>query len=306
MKKKLLLVLMSATLILPLVSAYAQDKDDDDDDRPVMRPPTLRPGEKPADADFNCPYRKGYQRPQRFSGFTLRLAPGAKTPADRCHATITSPKGTATAAAADWALTVDKISGADVNGDGQPEIVIAGYSGGERCCFSYTVVGLGNAARVIRKIESRSALSFEKHADGSVLIHGPDSTMDYFLVPHPMAVIPEVFLKMQGDNLVDVSSQFRPEYDRLIDAARTQLTSADLEKFKQSRYNDKMFTDQLPTMRGVLTIVLNYLYSGREQEGWKALEELWPASDQGRVKALILERRGRGLLKQLSASNSAP
>ena len=57
-------------------------------------------------------------------------------------------------------------------------------------------------------------------------------------------------------------------------------------------------------MRRVLTIVLNYLYSGREEQAWKALEELWPASDQGRVKGLILERRGRGLLAQLNAPSA--
>ncbi|MCU1302961.1 MAG: hypothetical protein JWQ87_3245 [Candidatus Sulfotelmatobacter sp.] len=307
MKKKLFLALLSAILIFPIVSAHSQQKDkddDDDDDRPVFRPPSLKPGEKPADFDFSCPYRKGYQHPAKFSGFTVQLLPGTKAPAERCRATIASAKGTVTTAAADWALTVDKISGADVNGDGQADLVIDAYSGGERCCFTYTIVGLGTAPKVIRKIESRSALIFEKQTDGSVLIHGPDSTLDYFLVPHPMAVVPQVFMKMHGDNLENVSSQFQAQYDRLIEEAREQLTSADLEKFRQSRYNDKMFTDQLPTMRRVLTIVVNYLYSGREEQAWKALEELWPASDQGRVKGLILERRGRGLLKQINGANA--
>jgi hypothetical protein len=303
MKKKLFLTLISAILIFPLVLAHGQDKDDDDDDdRPVMRPPALKPGEKPADADFSCPYVKGYQHPERFTGFTLRLLPGTKTPTDRCRATITSAKGRVTTAARDWALTVDKISGTDINGDGKAELVIHGYSGGERCCFTYTIVSLGGTARVVRKIESHSPLTFEKQADGTVLIRGVDSSLDYFLVPHPLAVIPQVVLKMQGDNLVDVSAQFQGQYDRLIEEARGQLTSADLEKFRQSRYNDKLFTDQLPTVRRVLTIVVNYLYSGREDKAWQALDELWPASDENRVKGLILERRGRGLLAQLNGS----
>jgi len=118
-------------------------------------------------------------------------------------------------------------------------------------------------------------------------------------------VIPQVFLKMQGDTLVDVSAQFQPKYDSLIDEARAQLTSADIDKFRQSRYNDKMYTDQLPTVRRVLTIVVSYLYSGREEQAWKALEELWPASDENRVRNLIIERRSRGLLKQLRGSSTA-
>lgn len=323
MMKQIFLALWLSVLIFPFVPSHAQDKqdqnkraqdkprrdkddDDDDDDRPIFRPPALRPGEKPADADFSCPYAKGYQHPQRFAGFTLRLLPGAKTPADRCRASITSTKGRVTTAARDWALTIDKVSGTDLNGDGKPELVIAGYSGGERCCFTYTIVGLGTTARVLRTIASNTALTFEKQADGTVLIAGVDSSLDYFLVPHPMAVTPQVFLKVQGDNLLDVSSQFQPQYDRLIDEARSQLSSGDIEKFRQSRYNDKMFSDQLPTVRRVLVIVLNYLYSGREEQAWKALDELWPTSDENRVKGLILERRGRGLLKQLSGSSSTP
>lgn len=307
MKKKVFLAFLSAVLIFPSLLANGQGRgkdkdDDDDDDRPVFRPPTLKPGEKPADADFSCPYRKDYQRPQRFSSFTLRLVPGPKKDPDRCQATI-SFHGTAMTAAKNWSLNVDKISGTDVNGDGLPDVVIDGYSGGQRCCFTYTIVSLADSAKIIRKIESRSALSFEKQPDHSVLIHGVDSSLDYFLVPHPMAVVPQVFLKVQADKLLDVSGDFRPQYDRLIEEARAQLTPADLEKFKQSRYNDKMFTDQLPTMRNILTIIVNYLYSGREEMAWKTLEELWPASDQGRVKNLILERRGRGLLKQVDGSN---
>jgi hypothetical protein len=311
MKKRLFLALLSTILIFPLIFplslAHGQDKDkdDDDDDRPVFRPPSLKPGEKPLDADFLCPYTKGYEHPERFAGYTLRLRSGGKTPTDRCRATITSPKGTVTTAAKDWALTVDKISGTDINGDGKPELVIDGYSGGERCCFTYTIAGLSGTPRVIRKIESPSPLTFEKQADGTVLIHGAESSLDYFILPHPMAVVPQVTLRMEGNNLVDVSAQFQADYDKLIDEARAELTSADLEKFRQSSYNDKMFTDQLPTVRRVLTIVLNYLYSGREEQGWKALEELWPPSDQERLKSLIQQRRGRGLLAQLNAPSSA-
>jgi hypothetical protein len=309
-KKNLFLAFLTAILVFPLL-AHGQTKhrpdkdDDDDDDKPVFRPPALRPGEKPADVDFTCPYVKGYQHPQRFPGYTLRLVPGTKTPTDRCRATVTSAKGKVVIAAKDWALTVDKISGTDINGDGKPELVIAGFSGGERCCFTYTIVELSATAQVLRSIASNTALNFEKQEDGSVLIKGKDSSMDYFLVPHPMAVIPQVYLQMQGDTLRDVSAQFQPQYDKLIDEARSQLAAADLDKFRQSRYNDKMFTDQLPTVRRVLVIILDYLYSGREEQAWKTLDEMWPASDQGRVKNLILERRSRGLLKQLNGSSTA-
>lgn len=305
MKQQLSVLIISAILVLPMVLAHAQDKDDDDDDHPAFHPRVLRPGEKPADADFSCPYAKGYQRPERLDGFSIRLRPGTKNPADRCRAVIVTPAGAAVPVAKDWSLKIEKISGEDVNGDGKPDLVVAGYSGGEHCCFTYTIVSLQKVPRTIHKISSRSALTFEKRTDGRVLIRGAESSLDYFLVPHPMAVVPQIYLKLQGDDLIDVSEQFRPEYDKLIDQARSELTEGDIAKFRASRYNDKMFTDQLPTVRRVLTIILNYLYSGREEQGWQALNDLWPISDQARVKNLIQQRRGRGLWAQLNAPNAA-
>ena len=74
-KKNLFLAFLTAILVVPLL-AHGQTKhrpdkdDDDDDDRPVFRPPALRPGEKPLDADFTCPYVKGFEHPERFNGYT--------------------------------------------------------------------------------------------------------------------------------------------------------------------------------------------------------------------------------------------
>jgi hypothetical protein len=50
----------------------------------------------------------------------------------------------------------------------------------------------------------------------------------------------------------------------------------------------------------VLTIVLAYLYSGREDQAWKALEEMWPRFDQQRIRKLIVETRAKGLLRYTS------
>jgi hypothetical protein len=294
--------LVFPALIFPTL-AHAQRDDDDDDDRPVARP-ALKPGEKPLDADFICPYTKDYQRPQQFGRFTLRMTVHPKTPEARCQATITSSKSH-TAIVSDWALTVNPISGARVDHDGDPDVVIEGYSGGERCCFNYSVIALSEPPRVLRKIETRSPLTFEKQPDGNVVIRGADVSFDYFIIPHFAAVIPQVYLKLDGTRLLDDGAQFQAQYDKQIEEARGQLTQADLDKFRQSNYHQKMFTDQIPTVHRVLTIVLNYLYSGREAQAWQTLDEMWPASDRERVKNLILERRGRGLLSQLNTGSNA-
>lgn len=297
--KKYLLLLLSFLVMLSVSLACAQDKDDDDEEK-IPKPHLLKPDEQPPGMKYDCPYQKGFERPQKIGSYTLRLLPGNNKANDRCQATLVSGSGQAITVASDWALTVDKISGTDINGDGKPELVLDGHSGGANCCYTYTIVSLGATPQVLRNFSNQLPVVFEKQADGTTLIRTGDSVFDFFMVPHFESVIPQLVLKMEDNKFVDVSEQFSREYDKRIEQARNQLKPADLDKFRQSRFGDKLFTDQLPTLRGVLVIVLNYLYSGRPDKAWQAVGELWPLSDQELIKSLILERRGRGLLKQIA------
>jgi hypothetical protein len=198
-------------------------------------------------------------------------------------------------------LSIDGISGRDINGGGKQDVVFDAFSGGETCCYLYWVVTLERNPKVIRTFRNQVPLIFRKRPDGSTEIRTGEGSFDLFFLPHSESVIPELVLRLQGDQLVDISSDYREEYDQKIAKARAELSAADLQKFRASRYNQKMFADQLHTVKCVLTIVLNYLYSGREPQAWQALNELWPPSDGERVRSLIQERQARGLL----ASNPA-
>jgi hypothetical protein len=249
-----------------------------------------------AETTFECPTSKTYQRVHRIDGYLVQMFPGPKKTPYRCRGTITPPKGVRVTVAQEWALSIDDISGTDVNGDGTPDVVFDAFTGGELCCYVYWIVSLQKKPEVIREIRNQVPLVFRKRPDGGAEIRTGEGSFDLFFLPHAASVIPELVLRLQGDQLVDISSQYPEEYDQQIAKARSELTPADLEKFRQSRYNQRMFADQLITVKRVLTIVLNYLYSGREQQAWQALDELWPPSDKDRVRALILERQARGLL----------
>ena len=56
------------------------------------------------------------------------------------------------------------------------------------------------------------------------------------------------------------------------------------------------FADAKPV---VLEIVYSYLYSGREDEAWQTLDNMWPAADRERIKKLIIKTRATGLLSTL-------
>jgi len=252
--------------------------------------------EKPS---LECPTPKGDPQVRKYSGYSVRLAQSSVR-GNRCQALLTAPGDKVSKkVATDWALSINEISGTDVNGDGKPELIVQGYSGGAHCCYTYRIVGLTQGLPLIREIHNQVPVIFKTRDDGGVELHTGDGVFDYFLVPHANAVIPQLFLRLEGDKVVDLGPEHLADYDREIEKARSQLNAEELDKLRKSNYSEGMLFDQLLTVQKVMTIVLNYLYSGRQDEAWRSLDQMWPESDRERVKKLILERRSRGFITQM-------
>jgi len=52
------------------------------------------------------------------------------------------------------AYTLAAVSGADINGDGLPDLVMSAWSGGAHCCFSSAVYSVGEDAKKVLTVES--------------------------------------------------------------------------------------------------------------------------------------------------------
>ena len=118
---------------------------------------------------------------------------------------------------------------------------------------------------------------------------------------------PPVVLRFVRGRLLDVGSEFRPYFDQKIADERAKLNPQDFGDFKNS---DGVLASAasvpagwLSRLRGVkvrvLEIVWAYLYSGREQEAWRSLAEMWPAADSDRIRVAILNARAQGIRSQL-------
>jgi hypothetical protein len=118
---------------------------------------------------------------------------------------------------------------------------------------------------------------------------------------------PTVVLRFEDRRLIDVSSEFQPLYDRRIAELRAQLDPVQLSHFKAGNGKlDNLPPWQVEKMRAllaakirVLEIVWAYLYSGREQQAWQALADMWPAADLDRIRASIVRARADGIPTQV-------
>jgi len=210
-----------------------------------------------------------------------------------CRAYLVDPAGRKTFLLKDWGISIHEGTGKDVFGDGNPSLILEGYSGGAHCCYTYRIASLGEHPVILSPIKNEAPFYvFQDPATQRYRIMTSDGAFDYFDgLCHACAPMPRVVLEADRRGLHDVSPQFAEQYDGEIALARAKIGEGDMEKFLTSDFADAKGT--------VLEIVFSYLYSGREAEAWQALDEMWPAADRERVKQLILKTRGEGILARI-------
>jgi VWFA-related protein len=133
--------------------------------------------------------------------------------------------------------------------------------------------------------------------------------------PSDFDYAPSLALRVEHNQLVDASAEFPAYFDEQISAVRAELSAQDLSDFRQSagRLADAASSTVGPTHRlrstkiKVLEIVWAYLDSGRDEEAWGALADMWPSEDLGRIRTAIMHAQARGLRSQVdSVSPEAP
>lgn len=236
---------------------------------------------------------------KRVGRFSVQIERVSEAEGFRCRAELISPTGRKMRLIADTMVAIHQGTGEDLFGDGHPSLVLEGFSGGAHCCFTYRIVSLADSPIVLPLIENETPFYFFKdHASGQFRILTSDGSFDYFdKLCHACTPFPHVVLRVDPDGFHDVSSQFVEQYDTEIAAARARIPAGDISRFQVADFDDAK-----PI---VLDIVFSYLYSGRDAEAWKMLDEMWPAADRERIKALIVATRENGLLAKIRHLRSA-
>jgi hypothetical protein len=214
-------------------------------------------------------------------------------------------------------VIADSASQADVDafgvdlGVGQLVTALQVKKSKAECCMEYRIYSLRAPPVLLRTITGGEFFSAaDTDLDGRIEIWTDDAaTVEGFenLRLRDLDFAPPMVLRFVHGRLLDSSSEFQPFYDQKIADERAKLNLQDLGDFKSS--DGKLASPAaLPAgwlfrLRNVkikvLEIAWSYLYSGREEEAWRSLAEMWPAADLNRIRAEILSARARGIRSQV-------
>lgn len=208
-------------------------------------------------------------------------------PRGRAVVIITGPS---TTVEVDWAFQIDPLSGTDITGEGNPDLIVTGYSGGAHCCFSSTVYDLGPSLTVIPVVGGGNCSgTFEDlDGDGSYEFLTCDDAFAYHYCCYAGSPMVRVILCYGREiGYVPASPRFASLYKPDI-VAHTELA--------QQATDATMCEWDETSKCAVLPLILDYLYSGRMDQAWEALERYYsfPDADTFRteIEAVVLSSPG--------------
>jgi hypothetical protein len=210
------------------------------------------------------------------------------------------------------------VMGADL-GLGEPVVAIQFRKSEFDKRTTYEIYSLKKTPQLLRSFSGSAFFSAADYKlDGKIDIRTVDAAAVDGFEGIPLSsfdFVPPVFLRLENHKLVDVSAEYRQDFDQRIAELRAGLDRAVLAEFKQSdgvlasgfRMPTEQFRALLMVKIRVLEIVWAYLYSGRDDDAWHALGEMWPAPDVDRIRVAILDARKRGMRAQADeVSTSGP
>jgi hypothetical protein len=190
-----------------------------------------------------------------------------------------------------------------------PVVAIQVKKSRAECCMEYRIYSLHDPPVILRSIAGGAYFSAaDTDLDGRIEIWTDDAaSVDGFenFRLRDLGFAPPVVLRFSRGKLLDASSEFLSYFDQKIADERAKLNPQDLADFKSSdgKLAITVSADRLIRLRSakisVLEIVWAYLYSGREQDAWRSLAEMWPPADIDRIRGALLNARSHGIISQV-------
>jgi len=208
------------------------------------------------------------------NGYTVQLWRSADPDASMSANIVTIAVDDSVLVRIEFAVEIDRLTGTDITGEGNPDAVIRTYSGGAHCCFSTLVYDLGSVmTEVLHTPESNCDGYFaDLDRDGVMEFVTCDDNFAYEFCP--FAGSPLVPVVLRYDEATGVYLPANTEYTGVYSdyIATDTARAAEAEPGEMGEWDDT-------AKCGVLPVVLEYLYSGQPIQAWNALEEYYEDPD---------------------------
>jgi len=203
---------------------------------------------------------------------------------------------------------IDPATGRDIDNDGQPDVVVAvDTAGGTDGNWEYPVISFGSTPRLLLKL--------------------PPATFDFQTKPGKTLIWTSAVFEGLAENMMDLVKvatvhEFRPsgfvdvtpEYCGPMLAGELQgpgslrgpLAILTRQAKQDSRAQAGRPEDREDTRLAAITVVLQQIYCGRLEDASRLVLEVWPGSEQSRIRKQIRDAvadRWPDLAKQLGSWN---
>jgi hypothetical protein len=169
---------------------------------------------------------------------------------------------------------IEALTGNDITGEGNPDLVVELFTGGAHCCFSTIVYDLGpTPTKVLETPLSNCSGRFENlDADNIPEYHTCDDLFAYRYCSYAASPMADVVLQYQaGVGYVPASPRFPQIYaDEII----THTTWA--QNAQPAGWGEWDGTSKC----AVLPIVLDYMYMGQPALAWGVMDQLYNFPDK--------------------------
>ena len=233
------------------------------------------------------------------NGFLIEVKPVAD-PSDpagmMCQVSIRSPNGEIVFDGDNnvGGIDIDPVTGKDLNGDGEPDAVVVDDSGSVHYNdYIYSIISLGQKPGPIQQVEG-IAHFMDLNRAGKIEIIVADSLLGLHGLSTPDSPSALLVLRLRGNTLEEVGAEFPNFYDDEIKEDLAELKNSNVTVARAPNEQNK-----------VLSIVLDYLYSGRSQQARSVLDQFWPPDDRESVRKDIVEEYCHGYRSRLGLATDS-
>jgi len=245
---------------------------------------------------MKCDLGKGTTQSRQVNGYTVVLTPSEGV----CRVSILDENKKSILHFGSTGIQV--YVGAGVTTDGGPNVIVQEDTSHPYKLF---IISLRDRPHVIRVLENLYGFWLQDDCGGKIRIWTADGGFlkdpDLSDVYHADLYTPDVVFGIEGDRLVDDTPSCQDYFDKEIKSLRATLTEVQVDKFRTNRISDDF---QRGVVKGrVLKVTFCYLYTGRDAEAKRVLQQMWPKNDIDRIWQSIMRERSGGVLSNITQAH---